>query len=376
MSAEAAPRVLSHPPRPVDLHAIEHVLKQLWKAADDGHDGEDAVLRACMSNLFIYCDSQAGADAVSAELDAVVRAHPARLILLVGESESPGESLAAHVSARCHLGADDHQICSEQITLSAARDVLDRLPSMARPLRIGDLPSSLWWFSDTPPTLGGDLFEALREMSDQVIYSSLRWPDPVRGTLATAAWAASAPAAALAIADLVWRELKPWRRLIGQTLDPAVLPGALEQIDRVEIDHGPHGLTQAWLLAGWLASRLQWQAQRGVVHAGQQVAWRFHASQGGVELRIRRLPEGAPAFRSLRVGWRNGDARPEVAFAPADSGRLAATSPVLGPEPRTLIVAPATPGRLVAAQLQDIEPDPLFRDALNVAREMAESLVS
>src|SRR5262249_18616190 len=155
-------------------------------------------------------------------------------------------------------------------------DAVQRLPSTARSLLIGDLPTSLWWAASSPPTFGGELFDELKAMTDQVIYSSLTWSDPVRGTLATAAWAVAAGLNEPAIADLAWRRLAPWRSLIAQSLDPASRPGALETISSVEVEHGPHGLPQAWLLVGWLASRLQWQKTGGTAHCGREIDWRFH----------------------------------------------------------------------------------------------------
>lgn len=372
MSALESPRAASYAPRPADLRTIETELKQLWKPP--GNE-QEAHVRACMSNLLIFCATGCDADALAEELDDIVRIQPSRILLLVGDAGAPGVEVDAQISARCHLGAEHHHICSEQVTVRAERDAITRLPSTVRPLLVGDLPTSLWWLSDVPPSLGGEVFDELRAMTDQVIYESYRWPDPALGTLSTAGWADGTAVERLAIADLAWRQLNPWRRLISQTLDPAVLPGALDRVSRVEIEHGPQGLPQAWLLSGWIASRLQWQSLRGVTRTGQDVVWRFQASQGVIPVRIRRKPDGDVGVQSLVVAWNAEADQAEVTFAPAEGGRLTATSPVLGPEPRVLIRRTPSRAAIVAAQLQDLGPDPVFRDALNVSRQMADSFV-
>ncbi|MDR3636396.1 MAG: glucose-6-phosphate dehydrogenase assembly protein OpcA [Isosphaeraceae bacterium] len=376
MSAPEAPRVVSHAARPVDLDAIEVALKQLWKLPGSEPTAEDAHLRACMANLLIYCATGCDTGNLTDELDVIVRVQPSRVLLLIGGDETLGNAVTAEVSARCHLGGEGHPICSEQITVTAARGASGRLASTARPLLVGDLPTSLWWISDVPPPLGGEVFSALRAMADQVIYSSDLWPDPVSGTIAVAGWVAGRPTVRPAVTDLAWRRLKPWRRLVSQTLDPAALLDALDRLDRIEVEHGSHGLPQAWLLTGWMASRLGWHAQGGMVHAGPDAVWTFRAPHGTVEIRIRRMPHGETGIQRLRVGWTRDESRHEVTFAPTGDGRLSATSPVLGEEPRTLILPSCTRAALVAAELQELVPDLAFREALGVTLAMAESFTT
>ncbi len=369
------PTVVSHPQKPVDVPAIERELARMWNLpGQEGRPRQD-VIRACMSNLIIFCSSPEHTCALPDELDTIVRLHPARVLLLVGQADAPTTAIEATVTARCHLGGERHHVCSEQVTISASGDAVPRLPSTARSLLIGDLPTSLWWAAPTPPSLGGPVFDDLQRMADQVVYSSLFWPDPVRGTLATAAWVTGldgGPAAA----DLAWRRLAPWRSLIGQSLDPAVLSGALDAIDRVEVEHGPHGLPQAWLLVGWLATRLGWQAAGGTVRPGSELAWVFHHAHGPIEVHIRRLPEGEPGVCKVTIGWKIGDQRATMSFTATAPGKLTATGQGASTEPRVLVTPAQARADLVAAQLHDLERDPLFRDALQAARGMAEALAS
>ena len=85
------------------------------------------------------------------------------------------------------------------------------------------------------------------------------------------------------IFNLAWRRLKPWRRILSQSLAPTVLPGALQRIDAIELHHGPHALPLAWLLLGWLASRLDWRPKKGVAKSGNQLIWQFESPAGRSE---------------------------------------------------------------------------------------------
>ncbi len=167
--AQAEPAVASHPPKHVDLTAIERELSQLWKLPGTARRSAEAVTRACMSNLLIYCTSEEQASGLPDELDVIVRVHPSRVLLLIGDTESATTGIAAYVSAHCHLAGDRHQVCSEQVTVSASGDAVPRLPSTARSLLIGDLPTSLWWADPRPPSLGGDVFDELKDMHQTLI---------------------------------------------------------------------------------------------------------------------------------------------------------------------------------------------------------------
>ena len=364
-------------PIPVDLASVESVLTRLWRHEPTGPDSSQGVLtRACMSNLIIVCRGKEQAGVLTREVDTIVSRHPSRVLLLVADARGPGLSSAieAAVSAHCHFGGDHRQICSEMVTIGAGGDEVRKLPSAARSLLVGDLPTSLWWDANDPPPLGGRLFEELSRMANQVIYSSRGWDDPVRGTLATADWVAHArPGDAVAV-DLEWRGLRPWRQLISQSLDPTAVPGAIEALVDVEIDHGPHGLPQSWLLAGWLASALDWKATERTVVKGHEMSWRFQAGRNEVGLVVKRV-EGEPQVVRVKTTWRADGRKAALTFASAGPGHLGASAEGLDAETRVLAAPPTSRALLVAAELEQLEPDLVFREALRVSRVLAENLV-
>src|SRR5207253_9666149 len=116
------------------------------------------------------------------------------------------------------------------------------------------------------------------------------WAEPARGVAGTATWLARFEHAAgegvwSVASDLNWRRLKYWRRLLGQALDPAAAPGALDSISEVLVEHGPHAVVQAWELVSWLAARLGWQVEAGAMQPGVEIDWQFAAPHGKVNVR-------------------------------------------------------------------------------------------
>ena len=297
-------------PRAVDAPAIERELARLWRAAQ-APEAQQPLTRACMSNLIVFCTARSAAQRLSQEIAAVVQRHPARVLLLVAGVSDLLSDIEAYVSAQCHLAAGGRQVCSEHVTIAVGAGGTRRLPSIARALLIGDLPTSLWWATNEVPLHEGTVFDELAAMAQQVIYDSAGWPDVVNELVGTARWALSAGRDRV-VTDLAWRRLSPWRSLIGQSLDPIVVPKALDRITKVVVEHGPHGLPQACFLVGWLASCLGWQSVGGTMEPGTKLLWRFDTPSGAVRATLRRLDAGEAEVHSVHISWVR-DGRPASA---------------------------------------------------------------
>ncbi len=363
----------SSPGRPVPIAAIERELNQLWDHSDHKIDGE-IVTRACMSNLIVLCSTSEQARRLPEEIAEIVRIHPARVLVLVQDDALPGADLDATVGLVCHLVGGGRKVCSEYVVVKAPGPSLRRVPSVTRSLLIGDLPTALWWASnDQAPPLAGDLFNELGGMVEQIIYESQGWLDPVRSVVAAADWAAN-DKLTHTFADIEWRRLKPYRRLISQTFDPAVMPGALEAITDVRIEHGPHAVVKAWMLSGWLACRLGWRPERGKVAPGSDLSWNFRSPAGPLRITIHRLPEGEPKVQTVVVTYKNAGKPVSVHFNRLGPGRLSVAGEDPAAPPRVLVVKSERRSSLIARQLPDLARDALFLDTLQVSRLMAESL--
>ncbi len=364
---------------PVPLRDVERELTRRLRVVQGV--GESPVVRACMSNLIIYCEGPEAAERAAAEIPGLVALHPARVLLVVAEPGAESSEITSLVRVRGRVVDPGRWICSEEVTLRATGSAVDRLPAAVRTLLIGDLPTNLWLAAPAPPPQCSDRIYDLVDYAEQIIYDSIGWLDPPRGVVQTAAWLTQVERGHgqgrwRVASDLNWRRLKYWRRLLGQALDPATAPGVLESIREVHLEHGPHAVVQAWELVSWIASRLGWEVQEGKLQPGVQLSWVFTAPQGPVEVSIRRLDQGPPAIRRLRIVSAPGGQPAVLNLEVAEEGRLAALPDEAGAAPRTVTIPPQSLAELVGLQLSDRERHPVFRQSMAVARVLAQSVLS
>jgi glucose-6-phosphate dehydrogenase assembly protein OpcA len=365
-------------PVAVPLKEVERELNRQLRAAQGPGDRPVQCVR--MSNLVIYCAGPEQAAQVEAQVPDVVAVHPARVLLLLPEPGSSAPNLAASVLVRPIGDGHTHHACAEQVTLRAPEGSAYRLPFAVRALVIGDLPTNLWWAAPVPPPLAGALLYELAEHAQQIVYDSLGWADPARGVAGTAAWLEQAERQDVTgrwrvASDLNWRRLKFWRRILVQALEPAAARGATKTASEVLVEHGPHAVIQAWLLASWLTRRLGWQVQAGKVSDGTELSWRFRGTGGDTRVRVRRLAEGPPEVRRVRIAGTLEGKPGALNLRMEDGRRLAALLEGVEGAPRTLTLPPVSAAELVGKQLSDRERDPVFHESMAVAGAMAQCVL-
>jgi len=364
--------LISHAPQAVELAAIEPALAS-FGYDPDAPEGGAPVMRACMANLVIFCRNASEEHEITQEIPTIVAQHPSRVLLLVADAHSQSTGLEAFVSAHCRLIEDGQQICSEQVTVHAGSVGIRRLPSLVRSLLLGDLATALWWAIPEAPPAFGPLFDELAALADQVIYDSVAWTDPLHKLIDMAKWVGRGHTKISA--DLAWRRPRLWRRLLAQSLDPAYAPGALEGITEIHIEHGPHALTQAWLLIGWLALRLGWQPRGGRVTPEPEVRWQFAWPHGAPRVRIRRLASGAAEIKTVRVMTRMAGRQVTFHFQAASASRVSVFAEGYGDRMLALTGPVLSRADMVARQLPDLAHDRLFEESVALARTMAEAVL-
>lgn len=357
----------------VPLRDVERELNKQMKVLQG--TGSAAMQRARMSNLVVFCDSLEDSILIHEQVTAITSVHPTRTILLVGEP-GPDRELTSRVTVRPVGGGKQH-VCVEMVTLHAGGGYVDRLPFAVRSLLIGDLPINLWWDAPVPPPLAGALLYELSESAQQIIYDSLGWADPVRGIIATSTWLEQIerPGGRWRVsADLNWRRLKYWRRLLTQALAEGSAPGAVAAVREIVVEHGPHTVVRAWMLASWLTRRLGWRVQSGQVQPGVEMSWRFLTPRGEGRVGIRRIEDGPSTIRCVRIETTLNGKPVTVHIAPEVEAahRLSMTIEGVDLAPRTITMPPQNPVELIGRQLSDRERDPAFRESMAVAQVMAQ----
>ena len=176
-----------------------------------------------------------------AALEGMAERHPSRTILLFPEPHADDNRIDARALVeRWEVPDTDRGLVTEviELTLRGARATAPA--SIVEPLLISDLPVFLRWRGEPP--WGARELEQLVDVTDRLIVDSTEWedlPDPYRRL------AELFPGCAAS--DIAWARTSRWRSHLA-TLWPAI-----GDVRTVRV-HGT--AAQAWLLCGWLRSRL------------------------------------------------------------------------------------------------------------------------
>ena len=242
----------------IDIRAIEQAITELWRSAAQGDDQQATVTRTCVLNLLVILHN--GLD-VTDIIAALTDDFPSRAIVINVEpadtdQDQPG--LEAWVQAHCQIPTPGRpHMCCEQISIIARGSSIEQVPGTILPLLVPDVPVVLWYPYGDP--FHDPLFERLSSMADRAIVDTKTFPDQHEGLRRMAARVGQEPA----ISDLTWGRITLWREQIAQSFDSLALMPQLHAVSKVEIRHTPKAQTQALLILGWLASRLEWKPQAG-----------------------------------------------------------------------------------------------------------------
>jgi glucose-6-phosphate dehydrogenase assembly protein OpcA len=153
----------------------------------------------------------------------------------------PGKKdrLDASLSIRC-FPVGDRAICSEVIELELRGARAEAPASIALPLLISDLPVFCRWRGE--PDFSSQQFEQMVGIVDRLILNSTEWPN-LPGAYAELAGLFDK----CVVSDIAWARTERWRSLLS-SLWPSIAG-----VKRIRVQGTP---AQAYLLGGWLSSRL------------------------------------------------------------------------------------------------------------------------
>lgn len=252
-------------PREVPIGDLEKEISELWRSAGEDSAGAEAVLRAAALTLLVYVESPEAGEEVRDLVGTVSEQNPCRVILMIAQPQDGPEGLRSWVSAKCKCDpsvAGRKQIRCEEIAIRATGGAVRDLGSVVLPLTLSGLPVYFWWRSGrfVPP----DYFDQILRVSSHVLVDSARFKNPA-SDLAALAQLVRGRTSHIAFVDLNWARLTPWRELIAQCFDNPEVRGYAGKLRRVRIEYESHSPrraaqeAQALLIAGWLASRLEWR---------------------------------------------------------------------------------------------------------------------
>jgi hypothetical protein len=181
------------------------------------------------------------AEQARAALEGMAELHPSRTILLFPERDADDNRIDARAEVeRWEVPDTDRGLVTEVVELTLRGSRTEAPASIVEPLLISDLPVFLRWRGEPP--WGSQELEQLVGVTDRLIVNSIEWDD-VPASYARLAELFPRCAAS----DIAWARTSRWRSHLA-TLWPTIADVRTVRVTGTA--------AQAWLLCGWLRSRL------------------------------------------------------------------------------------------------------------------------
>jgi glucose-6-phosphate dehydrogenase assembly protein OpcA len=219
------------------LGSIAEIDRELGALRVDPEHGEPFQRTTVMTHVAWV--PAAWVEAAEDVLAGLAERHPSRTIVLVPEPDAE-DGLAGKVEVDCFHAGEGQQVCTETIRLHLGGKRAEAPASVVAPLLLPDLPVFLRWRG--LPLFGERPFEQLVDTVDRLIVDSTEWPGLPEPYVRLAGIFDR-----VAVSDIAWARTSRWRPHLA-TLWPGI-----GGVKRIKVKGTK---AQAYLLAGWLHSRL------------------------------------------------------------------------------------------------------------------------
>lgn len=367
-------------PDTLDVESIERTLEKLWQetAYDSEHLVADAVLRTRAADLMVFLKDESLLAQTHQIISELATYHPCRAVLMAGDRTAPKRDIEMYVSAHysSEKRAESSSLCCEEITLTARGEFVSELPSAAVPLLVPDLPVFLWWRDET----GAEekVFGQLCQAADRLIIDSADSPDPAVHIDSVARKLKLARDEEIVLSDINWARLIPWRASLAHFYDVQGCHAALDQIDHVRIDFtgepetGSLASAQALLIAGWLASRLDWKLADKTQTQGKT----YNFSKGDRSVVVSFNVVHRPAMKSGRltqIELQNSELKAVFGVSRSEDGTHLETWTQIGEQSypsRSLPNRNMSDAQLLSREMEMLCDDEVYEEAIAAAMEM------
>ena len=256
--------------------AIEAALRELLI---ERHAENPGYVPARVINMIAFVDREWSGE-IANRLRGVGRYIASRLLVLAYEPRRERLDARVMIASEGEPQPGQLSLLHETVVVELGDHHLDDLLTIADPLVVTDLPTLLW-----SPHGHNDIVEELLPLAQSVLLDSVDEP-----VVADALERADALAAEVYVVDLAWLRSTPWRERLASAFDPPSLRDELCEISGLAARYHPESAVAALLLAGWLASRLDWGPQQ-LAQDGDAFFGGAATSAGEVAIRLEAAPE-------------------------------------------------------------------------------------
>jgi hypothetical protein len=249
-------------------------------------------------------------------------------------------------------------VMSEHVVIDLGPSHLRSFETVIDPVKVAELPTLLWC-----PHGHEDAVRSLRPVVDVMLLDSDDLPDPPEAFARAAHELESSY-----VVDLAWLRTTPWRERIAASFDPSRRRCHLETLSELTIRHRDSSRSSALLLAGWLSSRVGWEARElaSAYRSG------LRGTAGSVEVKLQPSDQDVPGLAGVTLTCGGGFS---LSLDRARGGLRALERGPDAPK-RVWLVLGASRGEggiLGEGVRQALLRDPTYGPALTAARAMAPS---
>jgi len=215
-----------------------------WREARGGHPSMATM------NLIVYVENDLYRDWVFERAQRIADKHPCRMIVLNAVKGQHGTRVTAEP-------AGDDGSFRERVELGVDGIRAPQRVQFVEALIVKDVPLVLWWAADR--LFSSETFKGLLEVVEHVILDSSGTDKEPNALREFAEFFGEGHGVALG--DLAWMRLDPWRDVIAQFFDEPGMREELFALRKVTVSSGSEA--EALYLGCWLASRLGWSVRDG-----------------------------------------------------------------------------------------------------------------
>ncbi len=274
-----------------DPDAIEAALRQLLRKR---HAENESLAPARVLNLIVIVEREWKGE-IANRLERVGRYHASRTVLCAVQE---GRTTLDAVATVSYTEPDDGTIgvMHEQVVIDLGPEHLAALQTIVDPVLVSEIPTVAW-----SPHGYHEAVRALLPLIDVILIDS----DDV-GDASDAFGRVQELREHTYVVDLAWLRTTPWRERLAASFDLPQRLAGLAEVAEIEVRHQERSNASALLLAGWLASRLDWERSPLRPQPGGMLEGEARRSEGEVLVAVRPSEQQAPGLAGVTVACAQG----------------------------------------------------------------------
>jgi len=228
---------------------IGTILEQLRRSRQETNEGRASCARGATMNFVVFVDDPQHRSWVLERAAIIAGKHPSRLIVLDSTQAIRGVDVA---TTSREVG--DSTVVDERVDVGVSELDHAAIVSLTRELSVPDIATVLWWSGAR--VRASRTFAGLAAAATTILVDSsgkARDAETIRDLYR---FHESAPS--IVLHDLAFMRLAPWQEMIAQFFDDPALRDDIFSLTGLDIESGSDA--EAFYLAGWLGSRLSWNA--------------------------------------------------------------------------------------------------------------------